>query len=177
VDEFCTVYAEDPSRDRRAFTDWVRREVDAELDVDHSHERDPIAARRFPDGWLYFRYHVEVERREHVAPLLRLLWDNGIPAVAACDYEDELPERGGGKSRNVPWPRELAPFDCTIDARDRTRTQWHLRDWLELQLGEPVLVVETGKPHRYRIECPHAVAERLLQVLRDDGIRAKRVQR
>jgi hypothetical protein len=168
----CTVFAEDPSRDRHAFIEWVRREVDERLGLYHSHDRDPIAAREFPSGFLRFRYQIEVADGRDVAPrLLRCLWDNGIPAVASCDFEDEMPENGGYKSRNVPWPRELPPFDCTLEARDRTRTQWHLRDWLERELGEPVLVVETGKPHRYRIDYPEALTDRLLRVLRDDGIR------
>ncbi|GAB3754830.1 hypothetical protein [Microlunatus parietis] len=27
--------------------------------------------------------------------ILKTMWDAGIPTVAACDYEDELPWRGG----------------------------------------------------------------------------------
>lgn len=30
-----------------------------------------------------------------VAELLRRMWDAGVPAVAACDFEDELPWAGG----------------------------------------------------------------------------------
>ncbi|WP_146044384.1 hypothetical protein [Amycolatopsis sp. BJA-103] len=30
-----------------------------------------------------------------VSRILSALWEAGIPAVAACDYEDELPWRGG----------------------------------------------------------------------------------
>ncbi|MEU0872516.1 hypothetical protein [Nocardia brasiliensis] len=47
---------------------------------------------------------VEVEARDPVVPttmreivsrILTALWDEGVPAVAACDFEDELPWRGG----------------------------------------------------------------------------------
>src|SRR3954464_9696066 len=156
----------------------VGRELGGRSDARRSHDRDAIRAREFPDGWLFFRHNVEVERRAHVAPLLRLLWGNGIPAVAACDYEEELPEGGGSKSRNVPWPAELPPFDCTVRAKDRTRTRWQLRDWLERELGHPVDVRPAGKrDHRYLIECPEELAGRLLRVLHDDGIRAELRQR
>lgn len=35
-----------------------------------------------------------------VSELLRQMWDAGVPAVAACDFEDELPW-SGGKDRLV----------------------------------------------------------------------------
>lgn len=64
-----------------------------------------------PDGFLHYRYLVEFfqtfsERNESnkkaIAGLLKVLWNKNIPAVAACDFEDELPEKGGYKSENVP---------------------------------------------------------------------------
>ena len=36
--------------------------------------------------------------------LLNRLWSQGLPAVAACDYENELPRAGGYNNRSVPWP-------------------------------------------------------------------------
>lgn len=54
--------------------------------------------------FLTYRYYAEVEptpqasREVYVAAIGRLLqdlWVRGIPAVAACDFEDELPEHGG----------------------------------------------------------------------------------
>ena len=65
------------------------------------HRRALIAART---PRLNFRLLIEAGPQALVARLLQLLWENGIPAVAAADYEDELPEGGGGKSRAVPWP-------------------------------------------------------------------------
>jgi hypothetical protein len=36
------------------------------------------------------------------AKIVTALWDAGYPAVAACDYEDELPWRGGLARLNAP---------------------------------------------------------------------------
>jgi hypothetical protein len=63
----------------------------------------------FPDGFLSFPLIVEIfarwtdenERNETVGRLLERFWSNGWPAVAACDYEDQLPRRGGYKDREI----------------------------------------------------------------------------
>jgi len=37
--------------------------------------------------------------------LLTWLWlEQKMPAVAACDYEEQLPFSGGYKSSGLPWP-------------------------------------------------------------------------
>ncbi|HET8625927.1 MAG TPA: hypothetical protein VFL91_00805 [Thermomicrobiales bacterium] len=93
------------------FRDTVRT-PDALLDVVANDEFDERQQRDFPDGFLHFRYAIEVYPRadapheavrQLVARLLEYLWGRGIPAVAACDYEDELPFGGGYKSLAVPW--------------------------------------------------------------------------
>lgn len=79
----------------------VRRnkEFDAEM------RKDPL------DGFLYYHLHVDVEpameigREKAVAfisNLLEHLWSRDYPAVAACDYEDDLPHKGGYKSVYTP---------------------------------------------------------------------------
>lgn len=69
---------------------------------------DAKRRRLFPDGFVHFRYMLDLYLDEsdipRVARLLNALWDEGIPAVAACAFEDQLPERGGYRSRNIPWP-------------------------------------------------------------------------
>jgi hypothetical protein len=54
--------------------------------------------------FLAYRHYAEVERTQHVSRdayvasigrLLEDLWHRGIPAVAACDFEDELPAYPG----------------------------------------------------------------------------------
>jgi hypothetical protein len=56
------------------------------------------------DGFLYFRYFLDIEPSAEVdqngyitqiGTLLASLWHSGIPAVAACDFEDKLPSKGG----------------------------------------------------------------------------------
>lgn len=48
----------------------------------------------YPDGFLYYEIIADMEIPEnHVAvtaDILRQLWQNRIPAVASCDYEQEL---------------------------------------------------------------------------------------
>jgi hypothetical protein len=84
-----------------------------EVDVRKNKEASESRAREFPDGFLHFRYYLEVyplptarleDRVAIVASLLRLLWSRGLPAVAACDYEKDLPGGGGYNNPSVPWP-------------------------------------------------------------------------
>ncbi|MBB5038181.1 1,4-dihydroxy-6-naphthoate synthase [Prosthecobacter dejongeii] len=58
------------------------------------------------DLFLYYRYKLEIEPVastdkatyvEGISQLLTGLWEQKIPAVAACHFEDDLPD-GGGKS-------------------------------------------------------------------------------
>jgi hypothetical protein len=98
----CIVYVSHPASD---FEAWLERELLVRFVVERADERDPVRAREWPDGFLYFPHHVEAGPKRAVERLLPLLWDRGIPAVAACDYEHELPENGGYKSRSIPWPR------------------------------------------------------------------------
>jgi len=68
------------------------------------------AARRHePEGgFLFFRYYLDIEAlpaqtREAqvalVAHLLERLWERGHAAMAACDFEDELPKREDAAGR------------------------------------------------------------------------------
>ena len=67
---------------------------------------------KYPDGFLHFARVIEVyphddglDRCKHfVAETLRLLWAAGTPAVAACDYELDLPAGGGYGADGLPWP-------------------------------------------------------------------------
>jgi len=48
----------------------------------------------YPDGFLYYELIAETEiPGNHIAitaDILRLLWQNNMPAVVSCDYEQEL---------------------------------------------------------------------------------------
>jgi hypothetical protein len=74
-----------------------------ELSVDVRRNEDFDAGRRDePEGFLHFRYYLDVDPVANVArmayvravdQLLGRLWATGAPAVAACDFEDELHQR------------------------------------------------------------------------------------
>jgi hypothetical protein len=86
--------------------------VTLEATVIRNEEFDSNRRRLFPDGFVYFRYTLDLYRNDtalpdfaaSVATLLDSLWDWDIPAIAACAFEDRLPEHGGYRSRAVPWP-------------------------------------------------------------------------
>ena len=59
------------------------------------------------DEFLYYRYYLDVEPIEDVdgkdyigeiSTLLTELWDSGFKVIASCDFEDELPRKGGYNS-------------------------------------------------------------------------------
>ncbi len=88
-----------------------------QVEVVENEDYDSNRCRQFPDGFIYFRYLLDlyvgdggtsatlIERKAAVVSrLITQLWAWGFPAVAACAYEDRLPEGGGYKSRVIPWP-------------------------------------------------------------------------
>jgi hypothetical protein len=91
-----------------------------ELELRRNDDRDKVSAQHFPDGFLHFQYVLEFYRRPevkhdeevgYVARLLDRLWSCGLPAVASCDYEDELPRHGGYKDASLPWPSAIFAGD------------------------------------------------------------------
>ena len=87
-----------------------------ELELRRNDDRDQVSARQFPDGFLHFQFVLEFYRRpdvkheeevDYVARLLDLLWSRMFPAVASCDYENELPHHGGYKDASLPWPSTI----------------------------------------------------------------------
>jgi hypothetical protein len=91
-----------------------------ELELRRNLERDEVSARVFPDGFLHFQYVLEFYRHpelkheeevEYVARLLDRLWSHMLPAVASCDYENELPFQGGYKESSLPWPSAVLTGD------------------------------------------------------------------
>lgn len=89
---------------------WVAH---TEVVVLPNEDADPDRASQWPGGFLFFPCVLEVfaaayaprrERADVVALLLSTLWSRGIPAVAACEYEDLLPAGAGMGDRKLPWP-------------------------------------------------------------------------
>ncbi len=85
-----------------------------EAEVARNVDYDSARRRLFPDGFIYFRYLIDLymdedlplsERVRLTAAVLDRLWDERFPAVAACSYEKRLPLGGGYQNRSVPWPR------------------------------------------------------------------------
>ena len=87
---------------------------DLTIDVLYNSDRDEKHCKDFPDGFLFFRYCIEIypvsghtpeSRKRIILEMLNYLWSQSWPAVAACDYENELPNNGGYKSPLGPWPK------------------------------------------------------------------------
>lgn len=85
-----------------------------EMVISKNEEYDSNRRKRFPDGFLYFRYFIDLympdaetfEQVELVTNLLIYLWEDSFPAIAAAPFETDLPEHGGYKSRQIPWPAD-----------------------------------------------------------------------
>lgn len=78
-------------------TDW------GEVDVVENDEFDAVR-RKDRGGFVFYKLCLDIEPAtstartryvEGVALLLELLWDSGYRAVAACDFEEDLPRKGG----------------------------------------------------------------------------------
>lgn len=87
--------------------DWTVDAPGLHLYVDRNDEADDTLKTVPGDGFLHFAFEVEVYAGERpaialVSRMLEALWARGWPAVAACDYEDELPDRGGRRWRAAP---------------------------------------------------------------------------
>ncbi len=112
---YCKIYV-DSKADKRQLLDLIagmisgsikmRTVSSPELEVDLFVNEDFDEKRRLQNGdqFLFYRYYLDVEpsesaRRERyvesVGKLLERLWQSGYKAVAACDFESELPRMGG----------------------------------------------------------------------------------
>ena len=87
-----------------------------EFDLWQNSFADSESCKNTQDGFLYHSYYIDVftsikesqvDRSNVIIVLSHLiseLWKLNIPAVVAGDFEEELPEQGGGLSPNVPRP-------------------------------------------------------------------------
>lgn len=86
--------------------------ISLQVEVLTNEDYDSNRRRTFPDGFVYFRYTLDLympdapitRQAAIVTRLLKRLWEWGFPAVAACAFEDRLPKRGGYQNRSAPWP-------------------------------------------------------------------------
>ncbi|MTG99212.1 hypothetical protein NWE55_11120 [Myroides albus] len=87
----------------------LRRNVDFDLLIELNSDRDSVKKQIFPDGFLYFTivlaYYKETDYSlddiYNSTLLLEKYWSNNICAIACCDFEDKLPEKGGYKSEAI----------------------------------------------------------------------------
>ncbi|NDJ60437.1 MAG: hypothetical protein GYB67_04885 [Chloroflexi bacterium] len=116
----CQIYADADIAEQEVFgllaeTLFSAAAVDApgEAALADNPDYDSNRRKRFPDGFIYFRYRIDIYSDDqpvavkagYVGRLLESFWEQGFPAVAVCAYEDRLPERGGYQSQTIPWPR------------------------------------------------------------------------
>lgn len=117
IDEslYCKIFV-NASFDRQHLVDKIRSfisgsvqgnrvtNVALQVDVRQNDDYDPAAARQKSDGFLFFHYYLDVDQApganrsafvRGISDLLEAFWACGIEAVAACDFEDELPKKGG----------------------------------------------------------------------------------
>jgi hypothetical protein len=75
-----------------------------DLDLRKNDEANDLLSKT-SDGFMHFRYYLDVEPNDQlqsptlyvrdIATLLRGMWAANVKAVAACDFENELPRLGG----------------------------------------------------------------------------------
>lgn len=92
---------------------WDIQASDCEIYVSKNKDFNEIQRHDYPDGFLFYHYFLDIdvieskaiEKLDHslykntIAKLLENLWNRNYLAIAACDFEDELPRKGGYKWR------------------------------------------------------------------------------
>ena len=126
IDYYCGLYV-DASSDENSFSSELASTFgissdkwnDIETSVGNIYvvkndEFDEKQRKDIDDGFLFYKYKLEIEPKpslnksqtiEFISKILEHCWSQGYPAVASCDYEDLLPEKGGYKSPNIPKPQ------------------------------------------------------------------------
>ncbi|MFE1630923.1 1,4-dihydroxy-6-naphthoate synthase [Brevibacillus reuszeri] len=83
---------------------WVIVNKYSEIYVNKNDDFNETLRGKNGDGFLHSRYFLDiepslnVEQNEYIAYVARFLeglWKEGCQAVAACDFEEELPNNGG----------------------------------------------------------------------------------
>jgi hypothetical protein len=84
-----------------------------EISILENSDYDIEKEKEYPDGFLFFTFLLEVEIDENysiedcvkiIDSILHALWSKDITAIASCDLEYLLDEKGGYNSLNIPWP-------------------------------------------------------------------------
>lgn len=118
INLFCKIFI-DTDDSREEIISFVFASIDGErdkwsvsnkfcnLDLLKNDDFNEFKRTQKPDGFLFSRYYIEMEPNEeieinsyilYISELLIKLWGSGYQAIAACDFEEELPRKGGYKS-------------------------------------------------------------------------------
>lgn len=78
---------------KKKMSDYTFKEFEAHISVNKESDINKIHI--YLDGFLYYKYIVdlEIESENYIQitdSILRSLWENKMPTVVVCDYEDEL---------------------------------------------------------------------------------------
>lgn len=91
------------ARSLALFTIEIECELEPyEIEILRNLDFDRVRRYQYPDGFLYFQYRIDVflvegrsvslnEQTALVTYILQYLWLHHVPAVAACDFENQLP--------------------------------------------------------------------------------------
>ena len=114
---YCKIFIDtDKDKDKDSVMDFImfilsgekqRRLIiseNMEVYIDDNDDFSKIKRNEDPDGFLFSRYYLDIKPNMNVkqdvyiaciAMLLERLWSNEYKAIAACDFEEELPRKGG----------------------------------------------------------------------------------
>lgn len=121
---FCRIYTEGNSTDSKELLAEIsyllqKPIVDDNIEIDESFisvrlndEYDRAKRKDFPDGFLHFKELIEIDYTEEnskeikgvVSSILNFLWERHYAAIASCQFENELPYKGGYNNTDLPWP-------------------------------------------------------------------------
>jgi hypothetical protein len=81
------------------------------ISVSKNDEYNAEKAKAFPEGFIHFPLSIEieihfmneVEASVIINKILNFLWSNNYSAIASCKFEHLLTEKGGYKSKIIPW--------------------------------------------------------------------------
>lgn len=83
---------------------WTIISASMEIDLRKNEDFNKVEIARKEDDFIYSRYYLDIEPKKNIeqeeyifkiATLLENLWSIGYKAVTSCDFENELPRKGG----------------------------------------------------------------------------------
>lgn len=83
-----------------------------EIYVNYNESFDWIEQKKFPDGFLFFPFILELDlfflsldlSIHFINQLIDYLWTKGLPAIVVSEFDERLKFDGGYNRREVPFP-------------------------------------------------------------------------